>query len=82
MSDKNLMNQLTEVFRDVFEDDELTISESTTAKDVDGWDSLAHLQLIAAVEEKFGIHFTLGEIQNFANVGEMCDSVEKHLLEK
>lgn len=79
MEKKEIMAKLQEVFVEVFDDESLVVEENTTAGDVDEWDSLMHLQLIANVEETFGMHFTLGEINNFANVGEMADCIKKHL---
>lgn len=60
MSD--LLAEVTEVVRDVFGDDEIVLTETTTAGDVDGWDSLMHLNLVIAVEKHFGIRFSTAEI--------------------
>jgi len=79
MNKKEIMDKLTELFRELFEDDSIVLTEKTTSKDIEDWDSLAHLELIATVEAEFKIHFTLGEITSFANVGEMCSSILKHL---
>lgn len=81
MNRQEIMDKLTEVFRGVFDDDAIVLNDATTANDIEDWDSLAHLQLISETEEAFGIHFSLGEINNFANVGELVDSIEKHLAE-
>ena len=81
MNRQEIMDKLTEVFRGVFDDNDIAINDQTTANDIEDWDSLAHLQLISETEEAFGIHFSLGEINNFANVGELVDSIEKHLAE-
>jgi acyl carrier protein len=53
------------------------IKRETTADDVDDWDSLSHLNLVIAVEMKFGVKFALGELQSLKNVGDMADLVEK-----
>lgn len=79
MSRNEVMEKLTEIFRDVFEDDEIVATDSLTANDVEDWDSLTHLELITTVEQAFDIHFSLGEINGFANVGAMCDSILKHI---
>lgn len=71
--------KLQDVFRDVFDDDGIEISASTTAKDVDGWDSLNHVNLVVAVEKKFGIKFTTKEVNKLANVGEFMDLIERKL---
>lgn len=77
MSD--VMMRLQDVFRDVFDDEEITITEATTAKDVDGWDSLNHVNLVVAVEKKFGIKFTTKEVTSLPNVGEFVKLIERKL---
>ena len=69
--------KLYEVFRDVFDDASLTVTEATTARDVPGWDSLNHVNLIVAVEAAFGIKFTTREATTLANVGELYQLVER-----
>jgi acyl carrier protein len=70
-------SRLQDVFRDVFEDDELVIERTTTADDIEEWDSLRHVGLVVNVEAAFGIKFTSLEVANLANVGEMIDLIEK-----
>ena len=77
MTKEEVFERLNVVFRDVFDDDELTVEEATTAADVDGWDSLEHINLIAAVEQEFGVHFTMGEVVTMKNVGEMAQLIIK-----
>lgn len=77
MSD--VRERLQDVFRDVFDDDSIEISASTTAKDVEGWDSLNHVNLVVAVEKKFKISFTTKEVNKLANVGEFIDLIERKL---
>ena len=74
---QQLTEQLQKVFRKVFMDEKLTIGPGTTAKDIKMWDSLTHLELIAAVEEEFGIKFTFSEVMQFNNVGDMMDVIRK-----
>lgn len=72
---------LQEVFRDVFDDSELTITDATTAEDVPGWDSLTHINLIIAIERKFGIKFATAEISNLKadgqNIGSLVSLISK-----
>lgn len=75
MEAKAIWPKLTDIFRDIFEDNQLTISPETTAKDVEGWDSLAHVQLLVAIEKAFGIRFNTGEVANLVNVGEMVELI-------
>lgn len=82
MSQEEILQQVTEVIREEFEDDELVITTATVAKDVAGWDSLAHLSLLHEIEIRFEIKFTMAEIQGLKNVGEMVKTIEKHLEAK
>ncbi len=79
MTHNELMSELQEIFREQFDDEDIILHDATTANDIEDWDSLAHMELISRVEAHFSIHFSLGEINNFANVGEMCDCILKHL---
>ena len=75
----NVTEELTEVFREVFDDDSIQLTPELTADDVEGWDSLSHVNLIIAVEMKFSVEFTQKEIRSFANVGEMIACIEGKL---
>ena len=66
-----ISEQLTKVFREVFGDDTITLNEQTTADQIEGWDSMSHINLIIAIEIAFGIEFTTEEIRSFNNVGDM-----------
>lgn len=76
----NLESRLTEVFRTVFDDDTIELSRSLTADDVDGWDSLSHVNLLLAIELEFDIEFKAHEVQSFNNVGELMDNIAGKLL--
>lgn len=73
MEREKIIARLTEVFRDVFDNEELVIGDSTTADDIEEWDSLEHISLIAAVEKAFKMRFTMKEVSGMKNVGEMID---------
>ncbi len=77
MTRQEIFEKLTEVFCDVF-DEEITITEMTTAQDVEDWDSLTHITLIAEVEDTFGIKFSMKDVLGMQNVGEMVDIIEKN----
>jgi acyl carrier protein len=66
---------LTEILRNLFDDDSIVATRELTADHVDGWDSFAQLRLILAVEERFGVKFAASEISNLKNVGELADRV-------
>ena len=77
MNRNEIHAKLTEVFRDVFDDDAIEIGDATTAADVEGWDSLAHIRLIASVEDAFDMQFDMKDVVGMKNVGEMADILEK-----
>lgn len=79
MTHEEIMGKFTEIFQDLFEDDTIVLTDHTTANDIEDWDSLAHLQLIAEIESQFAIKFTLGEVNSFVNVGELVDCVARHM---
>lgn len=75
MNSETIWPKLTDIFRDMFEDSQLIIDPETTAKDIEDWDSLAHVQLLVAIEKAFGIRFNTGEVASLANVGEMVELI-------
>ena len=75
MSD--VFDKLIPIFRNVFDDDELIIVETTKAEDIDEWDSLAHIRLALTIEKVFELRFTTEEISNLANVGDMAKLIMK-----
>ncbi len=72
-----IFERLNTVFRDFFDDEDIELDEETTADDIDDWDSLNHITLMAAVEEEFGIRFTMGEVSGMKNVGEMAQIIKE-----
>jgi len=75
---QEILGQLTGVFEDVF-DEEITLQESTTAKDVDGWDSLTHVRLMVSVEKCFRVRFSTSEISGLSNLGELVSMIQSKL---
>ena len=78
----DMLAELTPILHEVFDDDSIVITRQTTANDVDAWDSLSHMNMVMAVEVKFGIRFALGELQTLKNVGDLIDLTEKTLAKK
>lgn len=76
MDRNEIFERLNRVFRDVFDDDAITVTEATTAADIDGWDSLMHITLISAVEDEFDVSFQMKEVVKMKNVGDMADIIE------
>ena len=77
MSREEIYERLNEVFRDVFGDDDISVDDDTTAADINGWDSLRHITLLAAIEDEFDIEFSMGQTVKMKNVGEMVDFIEE-----
>jgi acyl carrier protein len=70
-----LQDRLSRIFREVFNDDDICITPGMTANDVEGWDSLSHVNLIVAIEAKFAIKFSQKELLTFKNVGDLLNSI-------
>jgi acyl carrier protein len=66
---------LTEIVQDLLGDDSIVLTAATTAKDVDGWDSFNHLNIIAAAESRFAIKFNMRDIEKLTNVGTIVDMI-------
>jgi acyl carrier protein len=79
MNRNELIAQLQDIFRDVLDNDAITLTEHTTANDVEDWDSLTHIQLIVAAEKHFGVKLDSREILSWNNVGEMADAILKRV---
>ncbi len=71
-----MIADITDIFHDVLDDDSLVITSATKASDIDDWDSLTHIELIIGIEKHFKIRFNASEINNWANVGEMCNAID------
>ena len=79
MNREKIFERLNNVFRDVFDDDTISVNDNTTSKDIPDWDSLEHINLIVAIEQEFGIKFNMGEVTTMKNVGEMADIITNKL---
>jgi acyl carrier protein len=71
MNEQEIYTRLQPIFRDIFDDDSLVIGPETHAGDIEDWDSLAHVNLVTAIEKSFKLRFALGELEGLRNVGEM-----------
>jgi acyl carrier protein len=79
MERKEIFSKLNEIFIDVLDLDEVELSETTSANEIEEWDSLSHIQLIVAIEKTFKIKFTSLEIMKWKNVGEMVTTMEEKI---
>ena len=79
MDFNTILKQVNDIFIDVLDNDDIKLTPETTAKDIEEWDSLNHIQLVVAIEKHFKLRFTSSEINSWKNVGAMCEAIEKKL---
>jgi acyl carrier protein len=77
--DNAVLQQLQPIFQDVLDLPDLVVTRQSNAASVEGWDSLAHVNLVTAIEKKFRVKFALGELQELQNVGDMVDLIKVKL---
>ena len=75
MEEHQIYSRLTDVFKDVFDEDDIQLTPALTARDVDGWDSLTHIRLVLTVEKAFKIKFSSTEIGKLKNVGDLVELI-------
>ena len=77
--EKNVLEKIQPIFRDVFDDEILTVTETTAAADVEDCESFAQMQIVVGIEEMFGIKFSTDEVMEFKNVGDIVKAFERHI---
>ena len=82
MTRDEIYEKITAIFREEFDDDSLVIVDKTNSSDIEDWDSLAHVDLVMAMEEEFQLKFNIKEVGKLANVGEMVDLIMRKLDER
>ena len=82
MGSTDVYGQLTEIFREVFDDDSITLTPQTTSADIRDWDSAAHVNLIVAIETRLKIRFKTFELESLHNVGHLADLIQAKLAAK
>jgi acyl carrier protein len=75
MEREQILKEINVIFIDILDNEDIVLTDETKASDVDGWDSLTHIQLVVALENHFGIRFTTMEIQGWENVGAILDCI-------
>lgn len=75
MTQDQILAKVEEIFRDILDNEDITLTFETTADDIEEWDSLSHIQLIVAIEKEFKIRFTSKEILSWNNVKEMIECI-------
>jgi len=73
MTRKEVFNGVQDIFRDIFDEDDMVIEDKTSSDDIEDWDSLNHINLVSAIEKEFEIRFALGELMTLKDVGAMID---------
>jgi acyl carrier protein len=76
MNNEEIEPRLTEVFRDIFDKDDITLTRATTSADIEDWDSLANISLMVAIEKEFDVSFSLKEVKALLDVGGMIDLIK------
>ncbi len=79
MTKQEAMKALTPIFRELFDDDSIVLSDKMTAADVDGWDSVEHFNLISEIESRFKMRFKMKEVSGMKNVGELAELVAERV---
>ena len=75
MTREEVYERLNNVFRDVFDDESITLTDETTANDIEDWDSFEHINLVVAVQDEFSFKIPMGKVVSMQNVGEMVDII-------
>ena len=78
----DVLEQLQEIFRDILDQPDLVLTRQSNAHNVEDWDSLAHINLVSAIEKRYKIRFALGELQDLKDVGDMIDLIHVKLAPK
>jgi len=73
---EEIQRRLTDIFRDIFDREDIVLTRELTSADIEDWDSLANINLVVAIEKEFGISFNLNEIKSLADVGDMLDLIK------
>ena len=68
MSREEIMEKVTEIFREVFDDEELVITDATNSDEIEDWDSLEHISLIVSMEKEFNLKFDIKQVNKLENV--------------
>ncbi len=79
MTTDQIYVRLTQIFHDLFDDSSIALDTGTTAADVDGWDSFAHINLLLMIENEFGIKFNTADMDNMLSVGDLVSYIQTHL---
>lgn len=79
MTSKEILKKINEIFQEIFDNENLLIHETTTAKDVDGWDSLVHIRIIVSLEKEFHVKLTIEEMAGINNIRDMAELIQRKI---
>ncbi|NLS05968.1 acyl carrier protein [Rhizobium sp. P32RR-XVIII] len=82
MTNDQILASLTEIFRDILDDEDLQLTLQSTAADIQDWDSANHINIIVSAEMRFKIKFNSAEIERLKNVGDLVELTQKKLVSK
>jgi acyl carrier protein len=77
-----IIDAVAQIIRDVLDLPDLVVTAATTAKDVEGWDSFNHINIVVAIESRFGIKFKTAEFESMANVGALVQLIQQKLIQQ
>ena len=78
MTREESLEAVAEILRDIFDNEELPVTEETSSADVEDWDSLEQINILVAIQERFGIQFSLDDVKGLENVGDTLDLIERN----
>lgn len=79
MTREEIFAKVQDIFREVFDDEELVIADETNSDDIEDWDSLEHISLIVSMEKEFNLKFDIKQVNKLENVGQMVDMISNML---
>ncbi len=77
MDRARVMNEVQEIFRDNFDDEDIMLTDSTNANDIEDWDSLEQINLLTAIEKKYSLKFNLSDVRSLQNIGDLLSLLER-----
>lgn len=77
MNRQEILSKLQSVYRDILDDENIVLTEETTAEDIEEWDSLTHVQIVAEIQKEFDVKFSAKEMLLWENVGDIIDAIER-----
>ena len=79
MNREEILKELEEIFQDIFDDDTIELTENMSAADIEDWDSLRQISILAAAEDVFRIQLAISDTRNLKNIGDLVDIIAKKL---